>query len=169
VRESVQNALPTARAAGLELSFEAPDELWAVVDSQRMSQVVDNLVSNAIKYTQSGSVRVVLTIEDRVQIDVSDTGIGIDPDGPGAPVLPGLSFPGQSIQGGGLGLSIIESIMGSHGGRIEVQSEVGGGSRFQVRLPLDLLGRARRAPKVPLAGRSSEVRSGQEPSTVAVR
>jgi signal transduction histidine kinase len=75
----VQNALPTARAAGLELSFEAPDELWAVVDSQRMSQVVDNLVSNAIKYTQSGSVRVVLTIEDRVQIDVSDTGIGIDP------------------------------------------------------------------------------------------
>lgn len=127
VRDSVENARPAAEAVGLELTLEAPDEVWAVVDSQRMTQVVDNLVSNAIKYTQWGSVDVVLAIEDRVQLDVSDTGIGIDAmdrEHLFTRFFRAQHSLDQSIQGIGLGLglSIIKSIVESHGGRIEVQS-----------------------------------------------
>jgi two-component system phosphate regulon sensor histidine kinase PhoR len=158
VRDSVENARPAAEAVGLELNLDAPEEVWAVVDSQRMTQVVDNLVSNAVKYTQRGSVNVVLAIEDRVQIDVSDTGIGIDAmdrEHLFTRFFRAQHSLDQSIQGIGLGLSIIKSIVESHGGRIEVQSEVGRGSRFQVRLPLELLAVPRRpvhpALRAPLA------------------
>ena len=155
VRDSVEAARSEAEAAGLALSCEAPDELWAVVDSQRMTQVVDNLISNAIKYTQAGSVRVRLEVEDRVQIEVSDTGIGIDAmdrDHLFTRFFRARHAQDQSIQGVGLGLSIIKSIVESHGGRIEVDSQVGRGSRFQVRLPLDLL-----RPDVPQPAASPEV------------
>ena len=142
VRDSVETARSSAEVAGLEITCEAPDQLWAVVDSQRMTQVVDNLVSNAVKYTQSGSVHVALAVEDRVQIEVSDTGIGIDAmdrDHLFTRFFRARHAQDQSIQGVGLGLSIIKSIVESHGGRIEVESQVGRGSRFQVRLPLELL------------------------------
>jgi signal transduction histidine kinase len=154
VRDSVDTARSAAEAAGLELTCETPGELWAVVDSQRIAQVVDNLISNAVKYTPSGSVHVSLAVEDRVQIEVTDTGIGIDSmdrDHLFTRFYRARHAQDQSIQGVGLGLSIIKSIVESHGGRIEVESEVGRGSRFQVRLPLDLL-----LPDVPRA-RSNEL------------
>jgi signal transduction histidine kinase len=160
VRDSVANARPSAEAVGLELRLEAPEELWAIVDGQRMAQVVDNLVSNAIKYTHRGSVSVVLSVEDRVQIEVSDTGIGIgamDREHLFTRFFRAQHSLDQSIQGIGLGLSIIKSIVEGHGGRIEVQSEVGRGSRFQVRLPLELLAvpRRRHHPALrPLLARS---------------
>jgi two-component system phosphate regulon sensor histidine kinase PhoR len=147
VRDSVENARPAAEAAGLSLSCEAPEELWAVVDSQRMTQVVDNLISNAVKYTQTGSVHVTLAVEDRVQLEVSDTGIGIDAmdrEHLFTRFFRARHAQDQSIQGVGLGLSIIKSIVESHGGRIEVDSQVGRGSVFQVRLPLEVL-----RPEVP--------------------
>jgi two-component system phosphate regulon sensor histidine kinase PhoR len=164
VRDSVANARPSAEAVGLELRLEAPEELWAIVDGQRMAQVVDNLVSNAIKYTHRGSVSVVLSVEDRVQIDVSDTGIGIDAmdrEHLFTRFFRAQHSLDQSIQGIGLGLSIIKSIVEGHGGRIEVQSEVGRGSRFQVRLPLELLAVPRRRHHPAL--RPQLARSGTTP------
>ena len=174
VRDSVQNAQPAAEAVGLELSLDAPDELWAEVDSQRMTQVVDNLVSNAIKYTQSGSVAVVLAIEDRVKLEVTDTGIGIDAMDRQrlfTRFFRARHAQDQSIQGVGLGLSIIKSIVESHGGRIEVQSEVGRGSRFQVRLPLELLRPASRrsASRGRLLGSVQEQGSGGAQKAPTVR
>ena len=143
VRQSVRAAGPTAKAAGIDVEIEAPDVLLAVVDPQRMAQVVDNLVSNSLKYTPSGgSVRVVLCVDgDRLELAVTDTGIGIE-----AADLARLftrffrarHAAEQSIQGVGLGLSITRSIVESHGGRIEVESEVGRGSTFRVRIPLDV-------------------------------
>jgi signal transduction histidine kinase len=161
VRGAFENAIPAAQAAGLELSLVAPDELWAVVDEQRMTQVVDNLISNSIKYTQSGSIDVVLAVDDRVQIDVSDTGIGIDAmdrEHLFTRFFRAQHSQDQSIQGIGLGLSIIKSIVEGHGGRIDVESEMGRGSRFQVRLPLELLAVPRRQQKTPVV-RSNQSRS----------
>ena len=141
VRESVEAAQPVADVAGLDLDLEAPEHLWVMVDAQRIAQVVDNLISNAIKYTHQGGVTVQVT-EDltRVEVAVSDTGIGIesrDRDRLFTRFFRARHAEEQSIQGVGLGLSITKSIVESHGGRIEVESEIGKGSVFRVRLPLD--------------------------------
>lgn len=143
VRQSVEAARPAVAAAGLTLETHLPKHLLTVVDPQRFSQVVDNLLSNAVKYTQPGGrVEVELGVtHDRVELEVRDTGIGIstrDRHHVFSRFFRAAHAAEQSIQGIGLGLSITKAIVESHGGRIEVESEVGCGSTFRVRLPLDV-------------------------------
>lgn len=140
-RQSVQAAEPAPRDHGVTLGLVAPEHLLARIDPQRIAQVVDSLVSNAVKYTPSGGeVRVEVAIDGtRVEIAVSDTGVGIDAAGRDRLLTRFLRVrPASepSIQGVGLGLNMTRSIVGGHGGRIEVESEVGRGSTFRVRLPL---------------------------------
>ncbi|HYH34102.1 MAG TPA: ATP-binding protein [Nocardioides sp.] len=142
VREALAAATPAASAVGVSLDSDLPEQLPTTMDRDRMRQVVDNLLSNAIKYTpRGGTVRVGLALDgDRVELRVEDSGIGID-----APDRDRLftrffrtrEAEERSIQGVGLGLSITKSIIESHGGRIEVESELGRGSTFRVRLPVD--------------------------------
>ena len=113
------------------------------VDPQRFAQVVDNLVSNAVKYTPAGGrVEVDLSVTRRpVELVVLDTGIGIsmrDRNHVFSRFFRAQQAARKSIQGIGLGLSITKAIVDSHGGRIEVESEEGRGSTFRVWLPLDL-------------------------------
>src|SRR6478672_1952047 len=138
VRQSLTAAEPGARAAGLELCAEVPERLTAFVDAQRMAQVVDNLVSNAVKYTPAGGrVRVRLGVDgDRMDLLVADTGIGIaaaDRERLFTRFFRARQAEELSIQGVGLGLSITRSIVETHGGRVEVDSEVGLGTTFRVR------------------------------------
>ena len=108
----------------------------------RVGQVVGNLVGNAVKFTERGGrVRVtVAATNDGARIDVEDTGVGIDPT-----ELPHIfdrfyrgaqSSEGRS-SGSGLGLAIVRSIVDMHGGRVDVSSGTGAGSRFTVHLPAD--------------------------------
>ena len=141
VRETVAAAAPAASTLGVELVAELPESLEMLLDQDRMRQVADNLVSNALKYTQRGGrVRVALAVDgERVELCVEDTGIGIearDRDQLFTRFFRTRHAEEQSIQGVGLGLSITKSIVEGHGGRIEVDSEVGRGSSFRVRLPL---------------------------------
>jgi signal transduction histidine kinase len=141
VRDSVQAARPAAERAGVDIDVEAPASLIVMADPQRIAQVVDNLVSNAIKYTVAGGrVRVSVALEgNRVELSVADTGIGIsaaDRDRLFTRFFRTRQAEERSIQGVGLGLSITKTIVESHGGRIEVQSELGQGSEFRVRLPI---------------------------------
>ncbi len=141
VRNSVEAAGPMAERAGIELQLAVPETLIAMVDQQRMAQVVDNLVSNGIKYSlPGGMVQVSLGIDaDRVELCVIDSGIGIDAsdrDRLFNRFFRARQAEERSIQGVGLGLSITKSIVESHGGRIEVESELGRGSVFRVRLPV---------------------------------
>jgi two-component system, OmpR family, phosphate regulon sensor histidine kinase PhoR len=140
VRASVDAAAPEALAAGVELHLDAPSTLLTLVDGQRIAQAVDNLVSNAIKYTpQGGRVEVRLALDGgRIEICVADSGIGIrasDRDRLFTRFFRARHAEEQSIQGLGLGLGIARSIVESHGGRIDVESEVGRGSVFRIRLP----------------------------------
>ncbi|MGH3362272.1 MAG: ATP-binding protein [Nocardioides sp.] len=142
VRECVRTVTPIADAADVRLQLDAPDELIAMVDEQRIAQAVDNLVSNAIKYTPGGGSVTVCLCRDgsRVEISVADSGIGIesaDRDRLFTRFFRSQHAEEQSIQGVGLGLSITKSIVESHGGRIEVESEVDHGSVFRIRLPGD--------------------------------
>lgn len=141
VRDAVQAAEPAARTHGVSLSVEAPTSLVVRVDPQRIAQVVDNLVSNAVKYTPSGGDIAVRVGMDgtRVEISVSDTGVGIDAadrDRLFTRFFRARHASEREIQGVGLGLNITRSIVEGHGGRIEVESEPGQGSTFRVRLPV---------------------------------
>lgn len=142
VRDSVEAASPAAKAKSIELRTNIPDTLEVCVDAQRIAQVVDNLVSNAIKYTpDGGTVEVVLGPDaDRFELCVADTGIGIeavDRERLFTRFFRARHAEEHSVQGVGLGLSITKSIVEGHGGRIEVESEVGRGSVFRVRIPRD--------------------------------
>ena len=141
VRQAVLAAEPAARASQITLRVEAPPRLPLKVDPQRIAQVVDNLVSNAVKYTPAGGEVVVQVGIDanRVEIAVMDTGVGIDAadrDRLFTRFFRARQAAEQSIQGVGLGLNITRSIVEGHGGRIDVESEIGRGSTFRVRLPL---------------------------------
>ncbi|ABL81443.1 MULTISPECIES: ATP-binding protein [unclassified Nocardioides] len=142
VRDCVEAAAPAARRSGVELVLELPPTLVLRADQERLAQVVDNLVSNAVKYTSAGGcVQVTLLLDgDRAELCVADTGIGIaaaDRDRLFTRFFRARQAEERSIQGVGLGLSITKAIVESHGGRIEVESELGRGSVFRVRLPLD--------------------------------
>lgn len=141
VRDCAEASRPAAAAAGLVLELDVPETLEVNLDAARMAQVVDNLVSNAIKYsTRGGRIRVALRIDaNRVELAVADEGIGIaaaDRDRLFGKFFRTRQAEERSIQGVGLGLSIAKSIVESHGGRIEVDSELGVGTEFRVRIPL---------------------------------
>jgi signal transduction histidine kinase len=141
IRHSLAAAEPQAARAGVRLDAEIPAELAFTGDAQRLGQVVDHLVSNALKYTESGGSAQVSAAADSgaVVIRVRDTGIGIRPED--QPQLFTRFFrtreaTHRAIQGVGLGLSISKTIVESHGGLIELESEPGRGSEFRVVLPL---------------------------------
>jgi signal transduction histidine kinase len=123
-----------------EVRMNVPTEAVVVrADPLRIEQVINNLLSNAIKYSPDGGcVEVaVRDLGDRVELAVSDQGVGIAPD-----VIPTLFEPFrrgpstiEAIPGAGLGLSIVRRIVRAHGGDIEVESEPGVGSTFRVWLP----------------------------------
>lgn len=140
LREALQAVRHAAEASQITLSVDAPERLVAVVDGQRFRQVLDNLVSNAVKYTPAGgSVTVHLRGDDHgVELVVDDTGIGIHQDE--FTDVFGRFFRGdeamrRQIPGTGLGLNIVRSIVAAHGGEVTLDSEPGRGSSFRVRLP----------------------------------
>jgi PAS domain S-box-containing protein len=140
VLECVESARPAAEQQEILLDCSTEPVPPIAGDAARLSQLLDNLVSNAIKFTPAGgSVMVTLTANGgSAVIDVSDTGIGI----PIAerPRLFERFFRStlateRAIQGTGLGLSITKDIAESHGGRIDCESTEGTGTTFRVELP----------------------------------
>jgi PAS domain S-box-containing protein len=123
------------------LALEAPTPVVAVVDRERIDQVLTNLVSNALKYSpMGGEARVTVRQEaDRAVIAVRDQGLGIAPEARAAlfqPFSRGAAIR-DTIGGVGLGLYISAQIVERHGGTIEVESAPGQGSAFTVRLPMN--------------------------------
>jgi two-component system sensor histidine kinase/response regulator len=130
-----------AAQKNIELVFTPPPSHVLVhVDESYMARVIDNLVSNAIKYTPGGGRVTVRATwdENSATIEVSDTGLGIPEKD-----LP-LIFDAfyrvrqgeyENIEGSGLGLSIVKTIVEQHGGKVKVESQPGQGSTFRVILP----------------------------------
>jgi len=140
VREALADLEPRAAAAGITVEAWVEGPVVIAADQVRMRQVVDNLVSNAIKYTPSGgTVRVALeTHPDLVDLVVADTGIGIsEEDKPRlfTKFFRAAEAEAMAIPGIGLGLAITNAVVEAHHGSILVDSEPGRGSTFRVRLP----------------------------------
>jgi signal transduction histidine kinase len=121
------------------LILYAPAPVTGTWDSRRLRQVIDNLVVNALKYSpDGGEVCVHITRQGTdALIIVEDQGIGITPDDINSLFQPfqRSNAVRQSIGGAGLGLYITRQIVDAHGGTIEVESDLGHGTRFTVRLP----------------------------------
>jgi PAS domain S-box-containing protein len=135
VRDTVQMIEPHADEKDLSLALRVPDQLRAETDPACFERIVDNLVSNAIKYTDTGRVTVRLRdAGDTVVLEVDDTGVGIDED-----FLPDLfeSFTqgASDRSGSGLGLAITKRLTEMMGGTIDVSSTEGVGTTFTVHLP----------------------------------
>jgi signal transduction histidine kinase len=141
VEEAVEAAGPTAETKGIALQF-ATDHRPANVlaDAPKLAQVVDNLISNAIKFTPAGRVLVRLSSDaDEVVIDVVDTGIGIPPDEQDRlfeRFFRTAAATTNAIQGTGLGLSIAKAIADGHAGTIELAGSGSEGTTFRLTLPL---------------------------------
>jgi signal transduction histidine kinase len=141
VRNSVSSAMPKAAASGVALEADTPERLEAHVDGARISQVLDNLVSNAIKYSPGGgNVVVSLAQEDgHLACRVTDTGMGMNPEDTSevfAKFFRTSSVRRTAIPGVGLGLPISKAIVEAHGGTIEVESALGKGTTFTFRVPV---------------------------------
>jgi PAS domain S-box-containing protein len=128
------------RERNLECSVECQSDLPpALADASRVSQVLVNLMSNAAKFTQQGSITVSLKSSDNgfLEVSVEDTGVGI-PYSQRERIFSRFAK-AQSAEtareGTGLGLSISRAVVEAHGGRIWVESQVGKGSRFFFTLP----------------------------------
>jgi len=141
IRRIVEAFQPRAQEKGLALSVELPEALPPVqADAQRLEQVLENLLSNALRYTPAGGTVNVRAWEEPqwVVFTVEDTGTGI-----AAEDLPHIferfyradKARSRADGGTGLGLSIAKQLVEAHGGRISAESAPGKGTRFTVRLP----------------------------------
>jgi signal transduction histidine kinase/DNA-binding response OmpR family regulator len=149
VVESLRALELKAHEKGLQICYELPEDIPRQVlgDPARLRQVLLNLVGNAVKFTERGSICVSLAVEActeatvSIRFTVADTGIGIPPDRLGH-IFEAFSQADSSITrqygGTGLGLSITARLVELMGGEIGVESELGRGSTFHFTLALDI-------------------------------
>jgi PAS domain S-box-containing protein len=140
VDEAIHAAGPSAAAKAVALTSDLGELPEIQADRARLAQVLDNFISNAVKFTPSGGSVTVATraLPGEIEIVVSDTGMGIPAD-----ELPRLfqrffrteGATSTAIPGTGLGLAIAKAIVTGHGGRVSVESTEGVGTAFRVFLP----------------------------------
>ena len=145
VRQVLDSFRAVADAHPVELKAVGPREKMEVfADKQRITTVLKHLVGNAVKFTEKGSIEVIVEeAKDRLECTVRDTGIGISKEN-----IPKLFVkfqqlgwvPGGGEKGMGLGLAIAKGIIELHGGTLRVESELGKGSKFTFTLPGPLRG-----------------------------
>jgi len=114
-------------------SFSAKDSLYIWADKDRISQVISNLIDNAFKFTQKGSITIETKLHyDMVMISVRDSGVGIS-----SQIAPRLfsKFSTSTYNGTGLGLYISKAIIEKHGGRIWAENNIHNGATFLFEIP----------------------------------
>ncbi len=143
VSECVAQMQPLAMAKQLRLATDinVAEDMFCRSDAFRIKQIVNNLVSNAIKYTDDGEVRVGITVMNGwMTLSVSDTGCGMTPEELQSVFNAFTRLPGaQGKEGVGLGLTITREIVTLLGGRINVVSTKGKGTTFRVCLPVKVV------------------------------
>jgi signal transduction histidine kinase len=142
VRQAADAARPAATEKGIELELDVDGIGELTADRARLAQVLDNLISNAVKFTPAGGRVAVRSSRDGdiAILEVSDTGMGIseeDQEKLFQRFFRADSATAQAIQGTGLGLAIVKAIIEAHDGAISVVSAPGKGTTFRVELPIE--------------------------------
>ncbi|MDQ2731495.1 MAG: ATP-binding protein, partial [Armatimonadota bacterium] len=144
VRETAEPHRAFFAEGGIEHSLELPEEpIWAMADNMRLAQVIDNLLTNTLKFTPRGgsaTLRVTKETDDWALVQVVDTGVGLDPE-----ILKHLFEPfaqadhslDRSRGGLGLGLALVRGLVELHGGQVLAESPgPDKGTTFTLRLPI---------------------------------
>jgi signal transduction histidine kinase len=140
VQQAVDAIRFRAENAGVTVTASIGSPFTAMIDQSRFAQVLDNLLTNAVKYTpRGGSIEVTLTSDgSSLELTVADTGNGI-PEHEIKHVFNRFyrteSVRGGGISGAGLGLAIVQNIVKAHRGAVSVASDVAVGTTFTVTLP----------------------------------
>jgi signal transduction histidine kinase len=142
--QAAEEARPRADGKQIDLEFNGGSPVLIAGDKGRLFQLLDNLISNAIKFTPSGGrIEVSATASNgAARLDVSDTGIGVSPEE--AKLVFDRFFRSsrvvsEQVPGTGLGLFISRAIVEAHDGTIAVSSREGGGTTFHIELPVYLV------------------------------
>jgi two-component system phosphate regulon sensor histidine kinase PhoR len=142
LRRCMKNNEQNAGAKSITVSLRLPPQLPKITgDPSRLEQIFNNLINNAIKYTQpEGWVKIRTEVKQTIlRIHVQDNGMGIGPEDQ-AQIFERFYRVRRpetdSIDGTGLGLAIVKSLVYSHNGKIDIKSELGEGSTFRVTLPV---------------------------------
>jgi len=160
LRESVESVALRADELGLTLEQDLEETPLQQIDASRMRQAIDNLVSNALKYTpRGGTVRVhTCFAEGSVELAVTDSGIGIS-DQEQTDLFTDYyrtrTALESDIPGHGIGLALTHRIVLAHGGQISVVSSPGAGSTFTIRLPIGEIADGLRASAPSTSGGSA--------------
>jgi signal transduction histidine kinase len=146
----IQEAQLIGQTRRIKITFDAKEIPPLNMDRERMTQVISNLLSNALKYTpEGGTIGVAVTAETVcqvqnlngrgcVRIEVSDSGVGIpeaDLKNLFTKFYQAKNVPLVNEKGSGLGLALVKHVAEAHGGSVRVESRVGVGSKFTVILP----------------------------------
>ncbi len=145
--DAVEANAPLAQAKGVSLTLALDPGLpgRVIADGPQLRQVLMNLVSNAVKFTDHGGVVVTVRVpqgrphgKQTAILEVADTGCGIGAEDQKRILEPfSQAYPGQTAGGSGLGLSIVQGIVKAMGGHLTIQSVVGKGSTFRVEVPCE--------------------------------
>lgn len=141
VKSVVEELEPNAQKKNLKFTWRTPDkEFWVKADEQKLRQVVMNLIDNAIKYTQQGSVEVLLERQDgQAVMAVKDTGIGLAPGEAEhlfQKFVRGSEASHYHTEGAGVGLYVARQLIEAHQGEVWVESKgEGQGATFFIKLP----------------------------------
>ncbi len=130
---------PMAESKGLLLHREIQENLFIQGDSDALIRTFVNLIDNAIKYTNNGSIKIraVVIEKSRIEVEISDTGCGIPPEHLSHIFERFYRVDGsRTTQGFGLGLAIVQEIVRGHHGRIDVSSQMGVGTVFHLSFPM---------------------------------
>ena len=145
VKKTALNFSPRASALGFSIRLTSlKEKIEITADKQRLLEVLNHLVGNAVKFTEKGSVEIRLTeAGNKVECAVQDTGLGISDEN--QPKIFGKFqqfgwVPGGGEKGMGLGLAVSKGIIELHGGKIKMESQLGQGSTFSFELPAESYG-----------------------------
>ena len=161
------SAAAESRSNALLVELEPEREVWVKADATRLQQCLDNLVSNAIKFTENGQVTVAMAVRDgadgrvAVELSVTDSGIGI-PEAARASLFDRFTQSDSSTTrrfgGTGLGLAIVQQLVSLMGGEIRLESEVGKGTSLRLLLAFEPAAAGERPDSQPSKKRAPDLR-----------
>lgn len=167
IGDSVGYLRHLAQEKGLDFTVDLSENLpcYVYVDSLRIRQVINNLVGNAIKFTEAGEVKIMMRpsthMPDAIDVIISDTGIGIPKDKIDLIFNKFQTLEGRDFGGTGLGLAISQRLVELMGGVISVVSEHGQGTEFSFTIPVYSDKATAEAPKESETGQEEKTHTNQ--------